>query len=321
MGNQIALNEHNDMLFVLFSTVKISNLSLESCCFLFAYSLNYYCLLPFIKIGRFMSAPRNQFKHDLKFGPVQIGLWLGLANAYSTELLASAGFDWLLIDGEHAPNELSDILAQLQVLAAYPVTPIVRPPWPDHVRIKQLLDLGAQTILAPMVETGEQAAQVVAATRYPPKGIRGVGSALARASQFNRTPNYLETANDEMCVLIQIETPKGVDNLADILAVEGVDGVFIGPSDLSASMGHIGNPGHADVQTVIEASIAQIVAAGKAAGILIADQTLAQKYIDLGAKFVAVGTDVGLLMKSSAELASKFKAQLPKVTTVKGSVY
>ncbi len=268
-----------------------------------------------------MSAPINKFKHDLKFGPVQIGLWLGLANAYSAELLAGAGFDWLLIDGEHAPNELQGILAQLQAVAAYPVTPIVRPPWPDHVRIKQLLDLGAQTILAPMVETGEQAAQVVAATRYPPQGIRGVGSALARASQFNRTADYLQTANDEICVLIQIETPKGVENLADILETEGVDGVFIGPSDLSASMGHIGNPAHPDVQKVIEAAISQIVTAGKAAGILIADQTLAQKYIELGAKFVAVGTDVGLLMKSSSELAGKFKAQLPKIKPVQGSVY
>lgn len=268
-----------------------------------------------------MTAPINQFKQDIKFGPAQIGLWLGLANAYSAELLAGAGFDWLLIDAEHAPNELQTILAQLQAIAPYPVTPIVRPAWPDHVRIKQLLDLGAQTILAPMVETGQQAADVVSATRYPPQGIRGVGSALARASQFNRTEQYLQTANNEICVLIQIETPKGVENLDDILAVEGVDGVFIGPSDLSASMGHIGNPAHPDVQQVIEESIAKIVAADRAAGILIADQSLAQKYIELGAKFVAVGTDTGLLMKSSAELASRFKNSLPKVKQTKGSVY
>lgn len=268
-----------------------------------------------------MAAPINKFKQDLKFGPAQIGLWLGLANAYTAELLAGAGFDWLLIDAEHAPNELQTILAQLQAIAPYPVTPIVRPAWPDHVRIKQLLDLGAQTILAPMVETAEQAADVVAATRYPPQGIRGVGSALARASQFNRTAEYLQTANDEICVLIQIETPKGVENLEDILAVEGVDGVFIGPSDLSASMGYIGNPAHEEVQKVIESSIAKIIAADKAAGILIADQTLAQKYIELGAKFVAVGTDTGLLMKSSAELAGKFKNSIPQIKLEKGNVY
>lgn len=269
-----------------------------------------------------MTAPTNLFKQAIQSGDqAQIGLWLGLANSYTAELLAGAGFDWLLIDAEHAPNDLQTILGQLQAIAPYPATPIVRPPWPDAVRIKQILDLGAQTILAPMVESGEQAAEVVAATRYPPQGIRGVGSALARASEFNRTPKYLHTANEQMCVLIQIETPKGVEALDEILAVEGVDGVFIGPSDLSASMGHIGNPGHPDVQAVIEDSIAKIVAAGKAPGILIADQTLAQRYIELGAMFVGVGTDTGLLMKSSTELAAKFKATITAPKAEKGSVY
>lgn len=269
-----------------------------------------------------MPAPTNTFKQALKQGDTaQIGLWLGLANSYTAELLAGAGFDWLLIDAEHAPNDLQTILGQLQAIAPYPSHPIVRPPWPDAVRIKQILDLGAQTILAPMVETGEQAAEVVSATCYPPQGIRGVGSALARASGFNRMPEYLQTANDEICVLIQIETPKGVENLDDILATEGVDGVFIGPSDLSASMGHIGNPGHPDVQKVIEESIAKIVAAGKAPGILIADQTLAQRYIELGALFVGVGTDTGLLMKSSNDLAAKFKANIEAPKAEKGSVY
>lgn len=269
-----------------------------------------------------MPAPTNTFKQALKQGnTAQIGLWLGLANSYTAELLAGAGFDWLLIDAEHAPNDLQTILGQLQAIAPYPSHPIVRPPWPDAVRIKQILDLGAQTILAPMVETGEQAAEVVSATRYPPQGIRGVGSALARASGFNRMPQYLQTANDEICVLIQIETPKGVENLDDILATEGVDGVFIGPSDLSASMGYIGNPGHPEVQKVIEESIAKIVAAGKAPGILIADQALAQRYIELGALFVGVGTDTGLLMKSSNDLAAKFKANIEAPKAEKGSVY
>ncbi|MFL0808141.1 MAG: 4-hydroxy-2-oxoheptanedioate aldolase [Oceanobacter sp.] len=269
-----------------------------------------------------MSAPINAFKHAIQNGDsAQIGLWLGLANSYTAELLAGAGFDWLLIDAEHAPNDLQTILGQLQAMAPFPVTPIVRPPWPDAVRIKQILDLGAQTILAPMVESGAQAADVVAATRYPPQGIRGVGSALARASAFNRTPQYLHTANEQMCVLIQIETPKGVEALDDILAVDGVDGVFIGPSDLSASMGHIGNPAHPDVQAVIEESIAKIVAAGKAPGILIADQALAQRYIELGAMFVGVGTDTGLLMKASNELAAKFKATIEAPKAEKGSVY
>ncbi len=269
-----------------------------------------------------MPAPTNTFKQALKQGDTaQIGLWLGLANSYTAELLAGASFDWLLIDAEHAPNDLQTILGQLQAIAPYPSHPIVRPPWPDAVRIKQILDLGAQTILAPMVETGEQAADVVSATRYPPQGIRGVGSALARASGFNRMPEYLQTANDEICVLIQIETPKGVENLDAILATEGVDGVFIGPSDLSASMGYIGNPGHPEVQKVIEESIAKIIAAGKAPGILIADQALAQRYIELGALFVGVGTDTSLLMKSSNDLAAKFKANIEAPKAEKGSVY
>ena len=269
-----------------------------------------------------MAAPKNQFKEQIKNGPAQIGLWLGLANSYTAELLAGAGFDWLLIDAEHAPNDLQTILGQLQAMAPYSVAPIVRPPWPDHVRIKQLLDLGVQTILAPMVETGEQAAQVVAATRYPPQGIRGIGSALARASAFNRTPEYLQTANDEICVLVQVETPKGVENLDEIINTDGVDGVFIGPSDLSASMGHIGNPAHPDVQATIEDAIIRIVAAGKAAGILIADRTLARRYLELGAKFVAVGSDTALLMKASDELARSFKDDLPEVAKPSGpSVY
>ncbi|WP_369856944.1 4-hydroxy-2-oxoheptanedioate aldolase [Candidatus Thalassolituus haligoni] len=273
-----------------------------------------------------MPAPINHFKNAIRTGAVptnraQIGLWLGLANSYTAELLAGAGFDWLLIDGEHSPNDLRTILEQLQAIAPYPTAPIVRPVWPDSVRIKQILDLGVQTILAPMVDTAEQAAGVVAATRYPPEGIRGVGSPLARASQFNRTADYLETANEQICVLIQIETALGVTNLDSILTVEGVDGVFIGPADLSASMGHLNNPAHPEVQAVIEDCIARIVKAGKAPGILIGDETLAKRYIDLGAMFVGVGTDTGLLLKSSAELVGRFNPEKAPATSDEPSVY
>ncbi|RUP78422.1 4-hydroxy-2-oxoheptanedioate aldolase [Alteromonas sp. KS69] len=266
-------------------------------------------------------APINDFKLAIKGKQAQIGLWLGLANAYTAELLAGANFDWLLIDAEHSPNDLRSILEQLQAVAPYPVTPIVRPPWPDSVRIKQILDLGVQTILAPMVDTVSQAQQVVAATRYPPEGIRGVGSPLARASQFNRTKDYLETANQEICVLLQIETMTGVNNLDDILQVEGVDGIFIGPADLSASMGHIKNPGHPEVQQVIENCIARIVASGKAAGILTGDKELAKHYIKCGAVFVGVGTDTGLLLESSARLAEVFKPSLVKPKSEGLSIY
>lgn len=262
-----------------------------------------------------MNAPINHFKKALLQDQALIGLWLGLANSYTAELIAGAGFDWLLIDGEHAPNDQQQMLSQLQTLAAFNCTAIIRPVWPDAVRIKQILDLGAQTILAPMIETAAQAADVVKASHYPPAGIRGVGSALARASQFNRCANYLQTANEQICVLVQIETTKGVENLADILAVDGVDGVFIGPADLSAAMGHIGNPTHPEVQKVITDSITMIKKAGKAPGILMADKALAHKYIELGAQFVAVGSDTGLLMKASSDLLSAFKKESRKADT------
>ncbi|WP_067217638.1 4-hydroxy-2-oxoheptanedioate aldolase [Marinomonas gallaica] len=254
-----------------------------------------------------MTAPKNTFKQALANKEPQIGLWLGLANHYTAELIGSAGFDWLLIDGEHAPNTLQTILGQLQALAPFNTHPIVRPAWADDVALKQILDLGVQTILAPMVDNAEQAQQIVRGTRYPPHGVRGVGSALARASQFNRTPNYLTTANDEICVLVQIESTKAVEELDNILAVDGVDGVFIGPADLSASLGYIGQPNHPEVVKVIEASIAKIVAAGKAPGVLMADQVQARRYLDCGALFVAVGSDTGLLMNSTKQLVQAFK--------------
>ncbi|TBW59543.1 4-hydroxy-2-oxoheptanedioate aldolase [Marinobacter halodurans] len=248
----------------------------------------------------------NPFKRALRSNSTQIGLWLGLADAYPAELAANAGFDWLLIDAEHAPNTLTSILGQLQAVAPYPSHPIIRPAEGSPVLIKQLLDLGAQTLLVPMVDTAEQAAELVRATRYPPNGIRGVGSALARASRWNSIAGYLDKADDEICLLLQVETLKGLENLDGIVNTEGVDGVFIGPADLSAAMGHRGNPGHPEVQTAIEDAILRIRGAGKAAGILSADEALARRYIELGAKFVAVGVDTSLLMKALKSLAARF---------------
>jgi len=249
----------------------------------------------------------NPFKRALRDRERQLGLWLGLANPYTAEICAGAGFDWLLIDGEHAPNTLQTILQQLQAVAPYPVAPVVRPPWNDAVLIKQLLDAGVQNLLVPMVQSAAEAAAAVAAVRYPPQGIRGVGSALARASRWNRIPDYLHRANDEMCVLVQIETPEGVAALDDILGVEGVDGVFIGPSDLSANMGHIGNPAHPEVQSVIDDAIVRILKAGKAPGILHADPKLCRHWMDLGAVFVAVGVDASLLARATESVAAGFK--------------
>ncbi len=260
----------------------------------------------------------NSFKAALKAGRPQIGLWLGLSSSYSAELLAGAGFDWLLIDGEHAPNNVQTVLTQLQAIAPYPSQPVVRPSWNDPVQIKQLLDVGTQTLLVPMVQNADEAREAVRATRYPPAGIRGVGSALARASRWNRIPDYLQKANDQMCVLVQIETREAMKNLPQILDVEGVDGVFIGPADLSADMGYAGNPQHPEVQAAIEQAIVQIREAGKAPGILIANEQLAKRYLELGALFVAVGVDTTLLARAAEALAARFGAQ---ATTVKPGVY
>ena len=254
-----------------------------------------------------MQLPINTFKQRLQSGQAQIGLWLGLADAYCAELAANAGFDWLLLDGEHAPNDLRSLLAQLQAIAPYPAQPIIRPPIGDAALIKQLLDIGAQTLLVPMVESAEQAAGLVRAMRYPPAGIRGVGSALARASRWNSIPGYLDRADEQMCLLVQIENLDGLANLDAIAAVDGVDGVFIGPADLSAAMGHRGDPGHPEVQAAIEDAILRIRQAGKAAGILSADQGLARRYLSLGASFVAVGVDTTVLMRGLQTLAATFK--------------
>ncbi|MEX5502576.1 4-hydroxy-2-oxoheptanedioate aldolase [Pseudomonas putida] len=266
-----------------------------------------------------MDMPINHFKQRLRSGEPQIGLWLGLADAYCAELAANAGFDWLLIDGEHAPNDLRGMLAQLQAVAPYASQAVIRPVIGDTALIKQVLDIGAQTLLVPMVETAEQAQQLVKAMHYPPKGIRGVGSALARASRWNGIPGYLDHADEQMCLLVQIENKEGLANLDEIVAVEGVDGVFIGPADLSAAMGHRGNPGHPDVQAAIEDAIVRIGKAGKAAGILCADEKLARRYIELGAAFVAVGVDTTVLMRGLRELAGKFK-DTPVVSSA-GGVY
>ncbi len=255
-----------------------------------------------------MDIKKNSFKAALKSGArAQIGLWLGLTDPICAEISASAGFDWVLIDGEHAPNDVRSILSLLQAVAPHPAHPIVRPVIGDVNVIKQLLDIGAQTLLVPMVESAEQAKKLVQAMHYPPAGVRGVGAALARASQWSRVKNYLHEASEQMCLLVQVETRAGLENIDAIASVEGVDGVFIGPSDLSAALGYLGNPAHPDVQRAIEHAIGRIRAAGRAAGILTTDETLARRYLSLGCTFVAVGLDGNLLQRATQELAAKFK--------------
>jgi 4-hydroxy-2-oxoheptanedioate aldolase len=255
-----------------------------------------------------MQLPVNSFKQALRAGRPQIGLWVGLADPYVAELLATSGFDWLLLDGEHAPNDLRSLLAQLQALAPYPVQPIVRPVIGDTAIIKQLLDIGAQTLLIPMVETAEQARALVAAIRYPPRGVRGVGSALARAARWGQVDGYLARAEDELCLLLQVESVRGLDNLEAIAAIEGVDGVFFGPSDLAASMGLLGKSTDPAVQAAVTRGIASVRQAGKAAGILTTELPLARGYLEQGALFVGVGIDTLLLTRAARELLAAFKS-------------
>lgn len=255
-----------------------------------------------------MRTPDNRFKQALARGETQIGLWLGLADPGSAELCATCGFDWLLIDGEHAPNELRTILATLQAIAPYPVRPVLRIPHGDATCIKQVLELGAQTLLVPMVESTDQARELVRAMRYPPAGVRGVGSGLARSSRWNAYPDYLHEANERQCLLVQVETAGALAQLQEIAAVEGVDGVFIGPADLAASMGHLGQPSHPEVRAAIEGAIATIRAVGKAPGILCVDEALARHYVGLGVRVVAVGVDTTLLAQAARALAARFRA-------------
>lgn len=253
----------------------------------------------------------NAFKEAISARTTQIGIWQALASPYTAEICAGAGFDWLLFDAEHGPNDIPLVLSQLQAVAASSAEPVVRLPVADAVLVKQYLDIGARSLLVPMIETADTAEAMVRATRYPPFGNRGVGSAIGRASRWNRTPSYLHEAHKGICLLLQIESNAGLTQLESIAKIDGVDGIFIGPSDLAADLGHIGNPGHRDVQKAIEDALRRISNCGKPSGILIADETLAQRYIELGASFVAVGTDVTILSRGAETLAARFKHQLP----------
>jgi len=254
-----------------------------------------------------MDVPINRFKQALREGKPQIGLWLAMGDPISAELCAGSGFDWLVLDAEHGPNDLRSLLAQMQAVAPYPSHPVVRIRVGDPHIIKQVLEIGAQTMLIPMVETAEQAASLVAAMQYPPAGFRGVGSALGRSSRWNRMPSYAHQAGNEMCLLVQIETKRGVENIKAIAGTPGVDGVFIGPADLSASMGHLGNMTHPDVLATIEQCIGNIRAAGKAPGILFGDETLVKRYLELGVLFIAVSADTLILSQGADRMATRFK--------------
>lgn len=253
--------------------------------------------------------PPNPFKRALARKQPQIGLWSTLPFPYVTELLAGAGFDWLLLDNEHTPSDPGRMQQQLQAVAAErdrPASAVVRPPWNDTVLIKQYLDIGAQSLLLPFVQDRAEAEAAVAATRYPPRGVRGMGGTV-RASRFGRDARYIAGAADELCVLVQVETMEALDRLEEIAGVEGVDGVFIGPADLSASMGVPGELQHPRLRAAIDDAIRRILACGKAPGILMLDEARARECLDQGALFVAVGTDQVLLRKTADDLAGSFQ--------------
>ncbi|MGE1560442.1 2-keto-3-deoxy-L-rhamnonate aldolase [Pantoea septica] len=251
----------------------------------------------------------NPFKAGLARGETQLGLWLSSTSSYLAEIAATSGYDWLLIDGEHAPNTVQDLYHQLQAIAPYRSQPVIRPVEFQQALIKQVLDIGARTLLVPMIDTAEQARALVAATRYPPAGTRGVGASVARAARWGRVENYMARANEELCLLIQAESKTAIDNLDALLEVEGVDGIFIGPADLSASLGYPDNASHPEVQQVIEQSIRRIRKAGKAAGFLAVDSAMAQRAISWGANFVAIGVDTMLYTDALDRRLAQFRQQ------------
>src|SRR5579872_6294655 len=256
-----------------------------------------------------MDRLHNSFKQALKSGRLQIGFWHSLSSHIAVEILADSGFDWILIDTEHAPNELPMVHTQLMAACGGTAHAVVRPAWNDPVIIKRLLDIGAQSLLIPYVETEEEAKRAVMSTRYPPEGFRGYAG-QARASRYGRIKVYHAAANAEICLLVQVETRRGLENLEAIARVEGVDGVFVGPGDLSAALGFLGQPNHPEIVKIIEGMIGRIKKAGRAPGILTGDPELAQRYIELGCLFAAVGSDIGLL-RAADQLAAKFRSQNP----------
>jgi 4-hydroxy-2-oxoheptanedioate aldolase len=250
--------------------------------------------------------PRNAFKQALGRFERQVGLWCSMASPVSAEILAGAGFDWIVIDGEHAPNDITTLLPQLQAMRGAAAEPVFRVPWNEPVIIKRALDVGARSLLIPFVQNADEARKAVAATRYPPLGIRGV-SVAPRANDYGRIQNYHRNAHLDTCVLLQVETKNALKEIESIAAVEGVDGIFIGPSDLAADFGHLGNPKNPEVQAAIAGAAARIRATGKSAGTLTGNADDAEALFELGYNFTAVGSDVGILARNAEALAARFR--------------
>ncbi|WP_108482070.1 HpcH/HpaI aldolase family protein [Oceaniglobus ichthyenteri] len=254
-----------------------------------------------------MPAPKNRLKHALSEGRLQTGLWMAFAHPTAAEIAARAGFDWCLIDGEHGPNDVPLILAQCQAMSGGTASIVARVPVADVRIMKQMLDIGIQSILVPMINTAQEAAEMVRAVRYPPEGIRGVGAVQSRATGFGEFTDYLATAGDEICLMVQVETRQAIENIEEIAAVPGVDCVFVGPGDLAADMGHLGNMAHPDVVAEIENAAVKIRAAGKAAGIVTFDKVKMVEYAEMGFNFLGVGGDIACYAHAVRSLAKTAK--------------
>jgi 4-hydroxy-2-oxoheptanedioate aldolase len=254
-----------------------------------------------------MLTPINNFKAALRSGSIQYGLWVGLTDSVAVEIAAGAGFDWLVLDSEHAPNDVRSLLTGLQTIAPYPVAGIVRIPCADVAMMKRVLDIGAQTVLVPMIETASQARQMVEAMRYPPHGIRGVGTALARAARWNRVTDYYQSADAQNCLIVQIESQTALDNIEAIAAVDGVDALFIGPSDLAASLGKLGGLSDPLVKDAVASGFRRIRATGKGCGSLATEETLIREYLNQGCQFIALGVDTLILARATRALIKQFK--------------
>ncbi len=253
-----------------------------------------------------MQLPKNQFKAKLQNGDLQIGLWSTLGSSIVAEVIADSGFDWILLDTEHTHNELPMLVAQMQAMATGTASPIVRPAWNDAVLIKRLLDSGVNSLLIPFVQNADEARAAVAATRYPPAGIRGATTS-GRAARYGRVKDYLHNAAEEIAVVVQIETAEAMAQIDAIAQVDGIDALFVGPADLSASMGFLGNATHPDVQAAIKQGFDTLNALGKPVGILAYNPDNARRYIEWGARFVAVGSDLRTLLQGTTALAASYK--------------
>ncbi len=256
-----------------------------------------------------MDIRKNRFKQAAGAGDTLYGIFHGLADSYVAEICAEAGFDWIVIDSEHSPFDVRTVLHHVQCMAPFDAEPIVRVPDGDPARIKKLLDAGVQSLIVPLVETGKEAARHVAATRYPPEGVRGVALTLSRASRWGRVEGYVHKANEEICLLVQVETVTGLDNLDAIVDVDGVDGVFIGPADLSASMGYLGQPYHPEVIEAIAKALGYIRGEGKIAGVLSTSPDRVSHYVEAGANMVGVGLDAALLVRATSDLVARYKGR------------